>query len=99
MQKTIKNILYSKVYGPLIFVLFFSLAPYFIASLISDHKSKFFLYYSITLIILIIIFELLFNFIFRLLNGQGYKKISKIPFKAMHIQPHPYLPFISKKKL
>ena len=97
MQKIIKNILYSKVYGPLIFVLFFSLAPYFITLLILDDKSKFLLYFSIILIIIIIIFELLFNFIFRLLNGRGYKKISKIPFKSMHIQPHPYLPFISKK--
>ena len=56
-----------------------------------------FLYFSIILIIIIIIFELLFNFIFRLLNGRGYKTNSKIPFKSMHIQPHPYLPFISKK--
>ena len=38
-----------------------------------------------------------FNFLHRLINGQPYRIPKKIPFKSLHIEPHPHLTYIYKK--
>jgi len=51
------------------------------------------------IILLIIIFlELIFNILYYFKNKKRYVKSKKILFSKIHYEPHPYLPFILKKK-
>ena len=47
---------------------------------------------------LIIFFEIVFRVIYSIKNRSAYKFIKKVPFKYLAVKPHPYLPFILKRK-
>lgn len=34
---------------------------------------------------------------YRIVMGRPYKFVPKVPFKRMFVEPHPYLPFVTKK--
>ena len=55
--------------------------------------------FLITFVIIIVLSELLFRFFYRLYFGAKYNFIKKIPFDKIRVEPHPYLPYILKKKL
>ena len=55
--------------------------------------------FLITFVIIIVLSELLFRFFYRLYFGAKYNFIKKMPFDKIRVEPHPYLPYILKKKL
>jgi len=72
--------------------------PFFIGNFFGDNISKKIGIFLITLIIIIVFFEFAFIFYYRLYYGREYKFVKKIPFEKIIVEPHPYLPFILKKK-
>ena len=82
----------------LLLVIFFLIFPYLIGNFIGDNLNEKLKIFLISFLILIIIFELLFRFLYRLLTGSKYIFIKKIPFKKLSVEPHPYLPYVYKKK-
>ncbi len=55
-------------------------------------------FYSIVFICgLIAVAEILFRLCYRIMRKRPYQFIPRIPFKKMYIEPHPYLPYVSKK--
>jgi lysophospholipase L1-like esterase len=43
-------------------------------------------------------FEVGFRLVYRRRTGHTYALIPKIPFKQMYVEPHPYLPYVYKRK-
>jgi hypothetical protein len=56
------------------------------------------LYLSVlSLVVFVIVLELLFRIVYRFAKGYPYKFIPKVPFKKNYVEPHPNLPYITKK--
>lgn len=45
----------------------------------------------------IVLIELSFRFVYRLITGTSWTIIPKIPFHEIYVEPHPYLPYAYKK--
>ena len=56
-----------------------------------------FLNYFLSLLGCLVFLETAFNFYHRLVRGHAYKIPKKIPFEKIHVEPHPYIPYIYKK--
>lgn len=80
----------------LVIILFF--IPFLVASFLGDNFIKTIEIFLITFIIIIVFFEFIFRFFYRLYYGKKYQFVKKIPFEKINIEPHPYLPYILKKK-
>tara|TARA_A100001015_G_C14990776_1_gene713830 strand:- start:418 stop:1638 length:1221 start_codon:yes stop_codon:yes gene_type:complete len=70
---------------------------FFLPLLVTILMGKSFLFFSTFLFLNVLLIELVFNFLHRLINGNAYKVPKKIPFKSLHIKPHPHLTYIFKK--
>ena len=95
LVKLLKKPLNASIFLIVIFFVF----PFLIGNFLGDSssgKSKIFL---ISFVTLIIIFELLFRFLYRLHTGSKYNFIEKIPFEKLSVEPHPSLPYVYKKKI
>jgi len=78
-------------------VIIFLIFPYLVVSFIGDTSSNKLIIFLVTFLILIIIAEFLFLFLYRLYKGSKYIFIKKIPFEKLYVEPHPYLRFIYKR--
>ena len=88
----------NKPFNILIFiVIIFLIFPYLIGSFIGNSLSEKLIIFLITFLILIVIAEFLFLFLYRLYNGSKYIFIKKIPFEKLYVESHPYLRFIYKR--
>ena len=88
----------NKPFNILIFiVIIFLIFPYLVGSFIGDSSSEKLIIFLITFLILIVIAEFLFLFLYRLYKGSKYIFIKKIPFEKLYVEPHPYLRFIYKR--
>lgn len=56
------------------------------------------IYFFFILLAIILITDFIFLFLYRLFTGYHYKFLKKINFNTIAYEPHPYLPFIYKKK-
>ena len=45
----------------------------------------------------IFVAEIVFRLLYKLKFKATYQIIPKVPFKKIHVEPHPYLPFVNKK--
>ena len=89
----IKKLFLDPLFGLPILLLFVFILPFFLTFIFQKN----YIFYFITLIIILLITEVAFNFLHRLIYGQSYRMPKKIPFKSLHIEPHPYLTYIYKK--
>ena len=78
-------------------VIIFLIFPYLVVSFIGDTSSNKLIIFLVTFLILIIIAEFLFLFLYRLYKGSKYIFIKKIPFEKLYVEPHPYLRYIYKR--
>ena len=89
----------KKPFNILIFlVVTFLIFPYLVGNFIGNNSYEKLKICLITFLILIVIAEFLFRFLYRLYVGSEYIFVKKIPFDRFYIEPHPYLPYIYKKK-
>ena len=51
----------------------------------------------IQIILLVFILNITFHLLYKLKNGIWYQKVPRLLFKNIHIEPHPFLPFVYKK--
>ena len=42
--------------------------------------------------------DVIFRILFKIFRGKPYAMRHKIPFKEIYVEPHPYLPYVFKKK-
>ena len=96
MIERIKHYFLKSKVGSFIFLLFLILIPFNISKYISLVNSELLNFFIIFFLILVII-EILFQLIYIKRNGHRYKTPSIIKFKNLHIEPHPYIPYIFKK--
>ena len=50
-------------------------------------------------LIYLLILDGVFRLVVRIARGHPYQMRDKIPFKKMYVEPHPYLPYVLKKKI
>ena len=96
-MKNLLNIFKKSSFGPILFILFYFLTPYFFILIFNIVFISAFVTYILIFLILILISEFAFNIIYKQINSQSYSKIDKIPFKNITVEPHPNLPFVHKK--
>ena len=92
------NIFKNKVVGPILIFLIIFIPPFILYSFFGKDKNITYiiLFFSINLVITILICELIFLSLYKLKNGESYKKIEKIEFNKISVKPHPYLPYVYK---
>ena len=80
--------------------IFFSLIllPIVLVFFIGDTFFKKIIYFFFIFFVIILITDFIFLFLYRLFTGYHYKFLKKIDFNKMAFEPHPYLPYIYKKK-
>ena len=66
-------------------VIIFLIFPYLVVSFIGDTSSNKLIIFLVTFLILIIIAEFLFLFLYRLYKGSKYIFIKKIPFEKLYV--------------
>ena len=79
-------------------IIIFFLTPLFISFFFGNTLIEKIIYFTSSILIFALISEIIFLFLYRLLNGAHYQFLEKIEFKKLAYEPHPYLPFIYKKK-
>ena len=91
---------YSKKPSNLIFqiIIFFIIMPILISFALGDGIKEKFIYFIIFFLVIVFIAECTFLFLYRLFAGAHYKFLKKKEFSKLIFEPHPYLPFILKKK-
>lgn len=85
--------------GLLFLSIIFIFLPLLITNYLGRGSNDKIVIFLITFVIIIVLSELLFRFFYRLYFGAKYNFIKKMPFDKIRIEPHPYLPYILKKKL
>ncbi len=90
LKKKVRRIYY------LFFYIFFLLAAVSLPYICNAKKA--FLFSVGIFLIYIAIVEVLFRIAYRIIFKKPYSHIPKIPFNEIWIEPHPYLPFVYKKK-
>jgi len=79
-------------------IIIFFLTPLFISFFFGNTLIEKIIYFISSILIFAFTSEIIFLFLYRLLNGAHYQFLKKIEFKKLAYEPHPYLPFIYKKK-
>ena len=79
-------------------IIIFFLTPLFISFFFGNTLIEKIIYFISSILIFALTSEIIFLFLYRLLNGAHYQFLKKIEFKKLAYEPHPYLPFIYKKK-
>ena len=98
-MKFIFRIVKNSFFGPIIFFLTYFITPLIIINIFKISSFSKETSYIVIFIILILISEIIFSYVYKKLNSEAYNKKKKIPFKNMAVEPHPNLPFIHKKKI
>ena len=83
--------------GLIILITIFIILPYLICNFFGQDLNEKLKIFFILFAILIIAAELIFRFFYRLYYGSKYVFIKKMPFKKLHIEPHPYFTYAYKK--
>ncbi len=96
-MKHILKFLKHPLLGPLLFFLAYIILPYLIVNKYSLFNLSIINEYFLILILFIVASEILFRLLYKLINKQNYFKIEKISFEDLSVEPHPNLPFIHKK--
>ena len=94
--QSLRVILQNSFYGPLILIL----STFIFVYLTKNFFNFNFNFYLLTLILIAIYFavlELTFHIMFYIFNRYFYSAPPKIKFEKLHIEPHPYIPYIFKK--
>jgi lysophospholipase L1-like esterase len=91
---------FSKKPSNLIFqiIIFFIIIPILITFALGGGIKEKFIYFIIFFLVIVFIAECTFLFLYRLFAGTHYKFLKKKEFSKLVFEPHPYLPFILKKK-
>ncbi len=72
--------------------------PILISYMLGEGIKEKFIYFIVSFLVIIFIAEFTFLVLYRLLTGDHYKFLKKIEFNKLVVEPHPYLPYIYKKK-
>lgn len=100
-QKTLVENLKNKVkYNPF-FTIFFLLSIYIILPTLTIYSIdgsllKKTMLFSVIFIFLLLVSDVLFRAIYRILKGMPYELFPKLNFKNMYVKSHPYIPFVMK---
>ena len=97
-MKLIFKILKNSFFGLIIFFLTYFITPLIIINIFKISSFSKETSYIVIFIILILISEIIFSYVYKKLNSEAYNKKEKIPFKSIAVEPHPNLPYIHKKK-
>lgn len=89
LKNNIPRISYLLFY--VLFLLVFAFLPYVF------HLKKASLFSLIIFFTYIAAVEILFRIFYKAIFKKPYSHIPKIPFEEIHIEPHPYLPYVYKK--
>ena len=81
-----------------LFFLFFLAAVFLTPFWLVEHKLKAILYSLGGGLVYLLILDVVFRLVVRIAREQPYQMRDKIPFKEMYVEPHPYLPYVLKKK-
>ena len=81
----------------IILIIFFLVFPYFLGEYYGKSFIEKIEISLVSFLVLVAITEIAFRIIYKITFGLKYQFIKKIPFKALSVEPHPYLPFIAKK--
>ncbi len=96
-MQALLNFLKNPISGSIFFFTIYLIFPIFIVSLIKvSFLSKLFIYLFLVLITLFFT-DIFFSILYKKKNSVNYKRIKKILFEEIKVQPHPNLPFIYKK--
>ncbi len=96
----IKNLIifFKKPYNLFIFSIFYIfLIPLILSLILVDSFNSRAIYFAIFFLVNLFITDFIFLFIYRLNTGHHYKFIKKKKFEKLHVEPHPYLPYVFKK--
>lgn len=85
--------------GLLILLITLILIPLIIGNFSGENLNEKIKISLIIFLIIVIMAEIGFRFIYRLYYGSKYNFIKKMPFEKIRMEPHPYLPYILKKNL
>ena len=97
MKKIIIKIIKNPTQGTIFLLLFFIILPIFISIIFGTNLfEKLKIYFALSLF-MIVFSELAFRILYRLFNGEKYNFPIRIPFEKIHVEPHPYIPYIYKK--
>jgi lysophospholipase L1-like esterase len=80
-------------------IIFFFLIPFLTSFFLGNSLTEKFIYFIVSFLIIILLAEFTFLFIYKLFTGAHYQLLKKIEFEKLAYEPHPYLPFVYKKKL
>ena len=61
------------------------------------HMKRALLFSISGLFLYILIIEILFRMLYRVICKRAYVHIPRLPFSRMYVEPHPYLPYVYKK--
>ena len=79
-------------------IIFFLLTPLSLSFFFGDTLIKKIVYFISFFLIISLISEIVFLYVYRILTGEHYFFLKKVELKKIIIEPHPYLPFVYKKK-
>lgn len=79
-------------------IFFLFLFPIVLAFSIGNTFFQKIIFFFFIFFVIILISDFIFLFLYRLFTGYHYKFLKKIDFNNMAFEPHPYLPYIYKKK-
>ena len=92
------DLIVSPILGPIILFSVYLGIPAIITSFFNNSYISNNFFFLIVFILFILISDLIFVNIYKIKNKYSYKKIEKIPFNQIAVEPHPNLPFIHKTK-
>ena len=91
--KTIRN----PIQGIILLLLFYFVLPVFISIIFGNNLIEKLKIYFLLFLFMIVLSELVFRILYRLFYREKYNFPKRIPFEKIHVEPHPYIPFIYKK--
>jgi lysophospholipase L1-like esterase len=79
-------------------IFFFLLTPLLLSFFFGNTLIEKIIYFISSILIITLLCEIVFLFLYRLFTGAHYNFLKKVEFQKLMLEPHPYLPYIYKKK-
>ena len=97
LNKSIRYLFKSPLLGISSLVFMFLIVPLVVANLYASQFGGLFYSFIIIALTALVFCDVLFRFGHRVLFGRAYVPFPKIPLERLFVEPHPYLPFVSKR--
>lgn len=84
--------------GSLLLLSTFILLPILLCLIIGDGIAEQAMFFALIVVSAMFIAEIIFRLGFRFLKGEPYQLIPRLNFNGIYVKPHPYIPFVMKRK-